>query len=191
MKTMTFLFALALTMSGMSTLHAQGFTPPSEGKAAVYFVRVTSFGAAVSFEFFDNNRYIGAFKGKNYMRFELDPGEHLLWVSTENKEFLTADLKAGGIYVIVTDVIMGAWKARVGLDILTTDAKDKELLQRVKDLVNKKAPKVTPEKVIEKRNKELEPFIAEKLELYEKEWKNTKNFKHLAADMAIPIEALK
>ena len=66
-----------------------------------------------------------------------------------------------------------------------------KLLQRVKGLVNKKAPKVTPEKVIEKRNKELKPFIAEKLELYEKEWKNTKKFKHLSADMAIPIEALK
>ena len=172
-----------------SSLFAKGFEPPAEGKAVVYFVRVSGWGGAISFEYFHQDKYIGVFKGKNYMRYECDPGEQLLWASSENKEFVTTNLEEGGTYVIIVDVIMGGWKARVGFNPITD--KETELFERAKALVNKKDPIITPEEKIEKMNKKLDEFITEKLQQYEDEWKQEKNFKHISPDMAIPPEKLK
>ena len=67
MKTKQFLVLLALVLWG-GMVAGQGFKPPEEGKAVVYFVRVSSYEFAVSFEFFHQDIYVGAFIGENYMR---------------------------------------------------------------------------------------------------------------------------
>lgn len=181
-----FLSAILIAFIGMYTAIAQGFQPPAEGKSVVYFVRVTNYGKPVLFEFFHQDKYIGAFKGDQYMRYECDPGAHLFWASSENKEFITADLEAGKPYIIMVNVIMGAMKARVGLAPL--DFNDNEVWERVKKLVNKEAPVVIPDEKIEKTNKKLSKFIEEKLEMYESTWKNERNFRHV--DMPIPDDKL-
>ncbi|PLX14027.1 MAG: hypothetical protein C0597_10655 [Marinilabiliales bacterium] len=180
---------LFFVLTGIYIVNAQGFQPPSEGKAVIYFARVTMYGKPTSFEFFHQDQYIGIFKGGEYMRYECDPGNQLFWASSENKEFITAELEAGNTYVVIVDVIMGAWKARVGLTPL--DINDTENWERVKKLISKKAPTVTPEKKIEKMNEKLATFISEKLEMYESTWKNEHNYKHLSKEMAIPEEQLK
>lgn len=91
-----FLASLAVTFFATATF-SQGLQSLSTGKAVVYFTRISAYGFSTSFEFFHNDQYIGAFKGKNYMCYECDLGEQLFWASTENKEFLTADLKEGYI----------------------------------------------------------------------------------------------
>jgi hypothetical protein len=176
---------IVVILSGISTLFAQGFKAPAEGKAVVYFARVSNYGFKISFEYFHENKYIGAFKGENYLRYECNPGENLFWASSENKEFITGDLKAGGTYIVVVDIIMGAWKARVGFDTLTVN--NKELFERAKKLINEKAPSVTSDEKIQEMNKKLEGFIAEKLQLYNDQWKTEKNFKRITSDMAIPL----
>ncbi len=189
MKTKILSIILIATLSGFSSLFAQGFQPPAEGKAVVYFVRVSGWGGVYSFEYFHQNKYIGIFKKKNYMRYECDPGEQLFWASSENKEFITADLKEGGTYIVIVNIIMGAWKARVGLNPISVN--DKDLFERAKELINKKKPVITPEAKIEKMNKKLKSFISEKLKMYDEVWKNEKNFKHISADMAIPPDEMK
>lgn len=163
-------------------LQAQGFQPPAEGKAVVYFVRVSAMGFAVNFEYFDDDKYIGAFKGKNYMRYECDPGTHLLWASSENKEFITADLKSGGTYVVIVDIAMGIGKARVGLNPITAAS---DVFARAKELVKAEPPQVTPQEKIDKMNIKLKDFIAEKLVKYETVWKAEHNFPVITPDMAI------
>jgi hypothetical protein len=185
MKTKSLFIILLIIFCGKMTL-GQGFKPPAEGKAVVYFVRVSSYGFAVSFEFFHEDRYIGAFKGENYMRYECDPGEQLFWASSENKEFLTSDLKPGGSYIVIVDVIIGFWKAHVGLSPISVN--DAELFQRAKKLILSKPPVEITEAQIEKMNKKLSKFIPEMLDKYEKEWKQEHNFKHIDTDMAIPEE---
>ncbi len=191
MKTAFFLILSSFFFVYFSNLHAQGFTPPAEGKAVVYFVRVTNFGKAVSFQYFHNDKFIGQFKGKNYMRYECDPGEQLFWVSSEDKEFVTTELKAGDSYAIVINVEMGAWKARVGLNPLDP-SNEKELLDRVSELINKKAPIVTSQKDMDKINGKLEAknFIPTQLKRYETEWSKEKDFPHISNEMAIPQERL-
>ncbi len=84
---------------------------------------------------------------------------------------------------------MGAWKARVGLAPLTI--KDAETFERAKKIILSEPPVVTPENKIQSMNIKLADFIKEKLDLYETEWKSTKDFGHITADMAIPVEAMK
>ncbi len=188
MKTKFFVCVLLTAFISASNIVAQGFQPPAPGKAVVYFTRVTGMGFAISFEFFHQDKYIGAFKGQNYMRYELDPGQQLLWASSENKEFVACDLKEGGTYIILVDVIMGAMKARVGFNPI---ASSDDRFQRAKELINSKPPVETPQDKIEAMNKKLAKFIPEQLGKYENEWKGTKNFKSITPDMAIPEEAMK
>jgi hypothetical protein len=188
MKTKTLIILILAFLQGSSSLFSQGFVPPSPGKAVVYFARVTKYGYKVGFEYFDNDKYIGAFKDKNYMRYECDPGQQLLWASSENKEFITCDLKAGGTYIVIVDMIMGAWKGRVGFTPITADD---ERFMRAKELINSKPPVVTPQKKIDDMNKKLAEFIPEQLKKYNTIWKAEKNFKHISPDMAIPPEAMK
>ena len=189
MKTKTILLVIISFLLGINLVNGQGFKTPSEGKAVIYFVRVSGFGFAVSFEFFHNDKYIGVFKGKNYMRYELDPGEQLLWASSENKEFITSELQAGGSYIVMVDVIMGGMKAHVGLTPVSV--KDQKLFERAKELIMKEAPVVTPEETIIKMNNKLAEFIPKQLNRYQEDWKSTKNFKHISPDMAIPAESMK
>jgi hypothetical protein len=188
MKTKLFILSLWFVFAGFPSLLAQGFQPPAPGKAVLYFARVSDYGFAISFEYFHQDKYIGVFKGKNYLRYECDPGEQLLWASSENKEFVICDLKEGGSYIVIVDVIMGAMKARVGFNPITTDD---DRFQRAKEVINSKPPVVTPQEKIDAMNKKLEKFIPEQLKKYEEEWKGVKNFKHITPDMAIPEEAMK
>ncbi len=170
-------------------MHAQGFQPPAKGKAVVYFTRVSSFGLGASFEFFHNDKYIGVFKGKNYMRYECDPGKQIFWASSENKEFITAELQEGCTYIVIVDVIMGAFLAHVGLTPI--GANNTDVFERAKKLINSKPPVKIPEAQIVKMNKKLQGFIAEKLQTYEEKWKNERNFKRISPEMAIPADELK
>ena len=189
MKTKLIGILLLGILTGVSTGFSQGFTPPSEGKTVVYFTRVTSYGFAAAFDFFDQDKYIGNFKGKNYLRYECEPGEHLFWASSENKEFITADLKEGETYIIMVNVIIGVKKAQVGLGPIASDSNS---FEKAQDLINKKKEVVISEKEIDAKTKKLEKidFMSNNLDKYENEWKDSKNFRHLSADMAIPKDLL-
>jgi hypothetical protein len=189
MKSKLFFALLVVAVTGFSSLFAQGFQPPSEGKAVVYIVRVSSYGGATSFEYFHQDKYIGIFKGVNYLRYECDPGAHLFWASSENKEFITADLEAGKTYVILVDIIMGMWKAQVGLRPVTVN--DAELFERVKKVVTSRKETITPQEKIDAMNEKLKDFIPEQLNKYETQWKGNHNYKHISAEMFIPEESMK
>jgi hypothetical protein len=183
-------FLIAVVAFWMATpAFSQGFTPPADGNAVVYFVRVSSWGGATSFEYFHNEDFIGIFKGKNYMRYECPAGEHLFWASSEDKEFLRCDFRAGETYVVLINIEMGAWKARVGLEPLTADNED---FERVRELVSSKKPIVTPESKIRSTQAKLDDrgFTENIMDRYENEWINGPNTKTFSADMSIPKEML-
>ena len=185
MKTKILCIILIATLSGFSSIFAQGFQPPAEGKAVIYFVHVKK---TQNIEYFHQDKYIGVFKGKNYMRIECDPGEHLFWASEENKEFVTTNLLEGGTYIVIGENKIGMWSARVKLTPITEDDK---LFKKARALINEKEPVVTPESKIELRNRELVEFIANILDKYENEWKDKEDFPHISADMAIPPDEMK
>ena len=187
MKTAFFLFLSIFFLTDFSSLSAQGFEPPSEGNAVVYFVRINSIGSMVNFKYFDKEKFIGKFKGKNHMRYECSPGEHLFWASSERKYFITTDLKEGGTYIVVVEAKMGAMSAAVKL----YTSEDNKRLKKAVSIITKKAPVVTDKSIIDYENAEMKDYIAEKLSLYENEWKATKNYPHISPEMAIPEAMMK
>ena len=190
MKKSIFQLSLLLFLVGSSPVFSQGFTPPADGNACVYFVRVTAYGGVMPFEFFHERQIIGRIMGLSYMRYELPAGEALLWTSSENKVFVECDLAAGGTYLCLVNVKMGMWTARVDLEPIDEDNED---FQRVCDHVLDKGPmEVTQESLDESQQKlEERGFIEEMLEKYESKWKKDKKItKQMTADMAIPVDVL-
>jgi len=179
------LITFLLILGYSSQVSAQGFTPPAPGKAVVYFTRISAYGFAVAFDFYLNDKFIGAFKGENYMRYEFDPGEQLIWGAGENIEFLPSDLKAGDTYIVIVDIKTGKKKPVIGLR--PVDENDTELFNRAKKLVLKKAPVVINEKDVEKLNIKFSTFISESLQLYETTLKE-ENLRKITPELAIPTE---
>lgn len=188
MKTLKILTIIAIVIfTSVSTIFAQGFKTPSESKAVVYFVRINSIGSMVNFKYFDKDKFIGKFKGKNYMRYECSPGEHLFWASSEKKDFITADLNESGTYIIIVEAKMGAMSAALKL----YTAEDEKRLKKAMAIINKKAPKVTAKSIIDFENAEMKEYITEKLALYENKWKAINNYPHISEDMAVPPKLMK
>lgn len=178
------LLALSVVLS-VGICYGQGFEPPEAGKSAVYFVRLSSAGFAIPFDFYDNDKLIGSFAGRNYMRYEAAPGEHLFWASSENYDFMTAELKAGGIYVVLVDVEMGVAVARVGLTPI--GGSDKRF-EKVKKLVDKKGPKEKDPEKLEASATSRKTYVEEALSKYEEKWKDKRTYQHLSPDMAIELK---
>lgn len=95
---------------------SQEYRKPSEGKSLVYFVRTPGMGSLVNFKFFDGEQFLGKMKGTNYFTYECDPGDHLFWVSSENRDFIHGKLVADATYIFVAKPQAGALKTRVKLE---------------------------------------------------------------------------
>jgi|GEM_PF-714487 len=178
---------LILLLSGWNFIFAQGIQPPSKGKAVVYFIPANS---GANFEYFHQDKYIGAFKSNHYLRYECDPGKQLFWASSENKYFLTAELKEGGIYIVMVYATIGGWKSHVQLVPLVMNNDQKEF-KFAKKLINSRRPVSISERKLAKMNLKLKDFIYIKLNMYNERWKLEKYFNNMTAEMAIPEEAFK
>ncbi len=184
MKSKLFTIFMIVMLSGYNLVDAQGFHAPAEGKAAIYFVRTSPFGFGVSFDYFHNDKFIGVFNGVNYMRYECDQGENLIWAISENKEFVTANFKEGGTYIIMVTVTSGMMKMNVKLTpISSNDGTD---LDEAIKLVNKKKPVITPQKKIDRINKKFaKKHIPKNLAYYEDKVSKGRRFSKITEDMAI------
>jgi hypothetical protein len=182
-------FILILSLFSVKT-YAQGFTPPAEGNAVIYLVRVTAYGGVMPFEFFHNDQFFGRITGLAYLRYEVPAGESLIWASSENKSFLDCNLEAGKTYIALVNVKMGGFTARVDLQPIT---ENDDSFQRVKDHVNDKGPMQIGQESIDKTQKKLEDkgFIEDILKKYNDKWKNTGATTKITPEMAIPEEKLK
>lgn len=166
-------------------LFGQGLKPPGEGKAVVYFVRTSSLAFAVNFSFFHERRYIGEFGGRNYLRYECSSGTHLFWASAENRDFLNAELRAGGIYVVLVDVDLGDSMAQVVLKPVAANSRD---FERIKKLVDRKRPIVVRAEELKTKNVDFAKFMEENVSAGSK--RAPEELRRLSADMAIPDRCL-
>lgn len=174
---------------GISTCFSQGFKPPQEGKAVIYFARTSDAGFAVTFNLFHGENYIGKITASKYVRYECDPGENLFWAAAENKSFLKTNLKAGETYLVKVKVKMGAVIASTELKPVTTESND---FKSVIGLVKRKKPFVTSEKVLAKKKAGYEKrnYIKESIEYYETNLKSSKKVNDISEEMFIPRDAI-
>jgi len=179
MKTGLITFVL-IAVSNLLTL-AQTITPPSEGKAVVYFARTSSLGFAINFSYYDGDRFIGKFNGPKYLRYECEPGEHVFWARTENRDFVAADLEAGKIYFIEAEPNMGAIKAAVQLEPINPS--DKKKMDKVMKLLAKKPSETFEAAELEQETIKQQETIAKGLEKYKENKEKGTKIKVLSKDM--------
>lgn len=91
----------------------QEIVKPSEGKSLVYFLR-TGAGPLLNFRIYDNDKFLGALSGFKYLVYECEPGQHVFWAASENRDYIEANLEPNAVYVLNAEGQMGAFIASVG-----------------------------------------------------------------------------
>jgi hypothetical protein len=156
----------AIMLVGM-IVYSQEIPPAPEGKAVVYFARPSAMGFAINFIYFDSAKVIGRFNGPKYIRYECDPGKHIFWARSENKDFIDAEVEAGKIYFIEASPKMGAVKAGVKLE--PVDPKDEKTMGKILKLMSKKPSESFTEAELATEYKNFEDVVQKGMEKYSEE----------------------
>lgn len=145
----------------------QNIAPAPDDKAVIYIVRPSSLGFAVNFTYFDGTKLIGKFNGPRYIRYECDPGYHLFWARSENRDYVEADVDAGRIYFIEAIPHMGALKAVV--QFIPLDLKNQKEMTKVMELLEKKASETFSVLELEAETRELQDVITKGMMKYKED----------------------
>jgi hypothetical protein len=141
--------------------YSQVYEKPADGKSLVYFVRFSGVGALINFKYFDAEKYLGKMNGVNYFTYECDPGKHIFWVASENRDYVTADLKPNATYIVEVRPTMGAFKAAVQVHPIAPD--DAKTLKKVNKVLAKNSPAQ-----LHGKDEDMAFFIKTGMERYEK-----------------------
>lgn len=126
-----FVFILSCNFISAQKVTAQPIEKPSEGKSLVYILK-TGAGPLVNFRIYDGDKFLGALSGFKYLVYECEPGKHVFWAASENRDFVEADLEPNSVYVLNAEGQMGAFIASVSLKPLNSNEfRDKRLLYQV------------------------------------------------------------
>ncbi|SHG87472.1 hypothetical protein [Winogradskyella jejuensis] len=175
MKYVISLIIVLFTFSGFS----QTLKKPSEGKAMVYIMRSNDLGGAMNFRVYDKDLFLGALPSRAYFTYECDPGEHLFWAASENRDYVEANLEAGKTYVIDLRAKMGMFIAAVGVEPYTPN--NKRHVKRVNKVLKKH---INANIVEADRTSEKEENIEKAMKAYNRIKDNTNSkIKRLTADM--------
>lgn len=164
-----------------ATAQQNKIDPPTKGKAVIYIMRTSSLGALMNFRFFDKNKYLGKFKGTNYLRYECDPGKSVLWVKAENIDFIETDLEADKIYFVEANAVLGAFSAGVKYRIVDYD--DEKQMKRIQKLLNTKDPKVFTEEELKEAQMSMASVIQKGMKKIQKKRKKKKKIKYIRPNM--------
>lgn len=148
----------------ITSVLAQTIESAPADKAVVYFVRPSSLGFAINFSYFDSAQLIGKFNGPAYIRYVCNPGKHVFWARSENRDFVEAEVQAGKIYFIEAIVNMGAIKAAVNLDPI--DPSDEKRMKKVFKLLAKNLSESFSEAELQAEQEKMQDVIERGLEKY-------------------------
>jgi hypothetical protein len=92
-------------------------TPPAD-KALVYVVRPTMLGNKIQTKLAIDGKWVGINRGNNYFFVTLDPGEHYLCSTAENRSVLKLTVEPGRTYFLQQKIRMGFMKASNRLELI-------------------------------------------------------------------------
>lgn len=137
MKNKSLIVILSLILSSCaSTLQYTKIAQPSSNDkemATIYVLRPSSFGSAITFGIFQNEKLIGKLGPKSYLAWTVKPDSKEIQVisKSENKDFLIINPQAGKTYYIIQKVKMGVISARTGLELID-EKEGKNILTKLK-----------------------------------------------------------
>ncbi|HLW83017.1 MAG TPA: DUF2846 domain-containing protein [Candidatus Acidoferrales bacterium] len=108
--------------------------PLPAGKALVYVVRPTHFGAAIQTKLSMDGKWMGVNMANSYFVFLADPGEHKFCSQSENASRLSLTLEAGKTYFLQQHIRSGFFKAENELTQLD-DKHGHEALDKCKRII--------------------------------------------------------
>lgn len=159
--------------------NAQNLASPSEGKSLVYFVRSSGTGALVNFKYFDGETYLGKFSGLNYFILECEPGKHIFWVTSENRDFVEAELLPDKVYFIEVRPTIGAVYAAVKL--FPVGMENQKATAKLYKIIGKREPLALNEKDFSGEQESLEFFILNGMKKYQTDKEKSKAITQLPA----------
>jgi hypothetical protein len=114
--------SLALGQNTAGQKDSIGKNPtPIDGKAIVYIIRSSSFGALIKMNVDCDSVHIGSTKAKRYIYTVITPGKHSFVSRSENDYTLDLDTEAGKIYYIKQEPKMGVLYAETKLEVLNEE----------------------------------------------------------------------
>jgi len=163
----------------ITVTNSQELKQPTQGKCIVYIMRSNGIGAALNFRVYDKDKFLGALPYKAYFTYECDPGNHLFWAASENRDYVEAELEANKVYVIDLRAKIGMFIAAVGVE--PYNPKDDRHIKRLKKVLKKH---INANIVDANRTKEKEENIAKAMEAYERiKEREFSKIKRLSPDM--------
>ncbi len=137
MKIKSLIVVVSLILSSCaSTFQYNKIAQPNsndEEMATICVLRPSSFGSAIKFGIYQDEKLIGKLGPKSYLAWTVKPdGKELTIMSkSENKDMLTINPQAGKTYYIKQKVKMGIAIARTGLEFIEEN-EGKEILRKLK-----------------------------------------------------------
>ncbi len=123
----------------------QPFQSPREGKSLVYITR--SGGAfLVNFRIYKDSKFIGALTSGDYFVVECEPGKHLFWAASENRDYVETNVEINKVYVINVEAQMGAFVS--GVSIVPQDPNNKKHKKRFHKTIKNENAVVYDEKLV-------------------------------------------
>lgn len=130
-----------------------GFTPPAPGKALVEILRVTHMSWGHEFFVFCDNQLVGSVQGVSHIRLELEPGEHVIWISEVGNEFVKISVEANKTYFIYHDNVIGKMDQNSDLSPVKPD--EHERIVRGFEVIANHPPRTMPSVELAKNQEKL------------------------------------
>lgn len=176
---MKYSFLALLLFFSVTNSISQTLETPKEGKSLVYFTRSNNLGGAMNFRVYDKDVFLGALPSRAYFIYECDPGEHLFWAASENRDYVEATLEANKVYVIDLRAKMGLLIAAVGVEPYSPN--NKKHVKRLNKVLKKH---ISANVVNKNKTEEKKENIEKALEAYNKiKDKENSKIKKLNPDM--------
>lgn len=183
----TFLAFFFLTLSLTATAQFEDkLVPPSEGKSVIYFIRSSNLGSLMNIRYFDEEKYLGKFNGRSYIRYECDPGNHIFWIKAENVNVLRANLEEGRTYLVETNAAFGAFSAAAKFKLV--DYTDERQLKRINWVFDKREESTFTAEELEQGIYDNRFIIKRGLGKAMKKLKKPKKHLVLSADMYVNLD---
>ncbi|WP_299115917.1 hypothetical protein [uncultured Winogradskyella sp.] len=159
---MRFLISFLIILFTLNSF-SQVLKKPSVGKSLVYIMRSNDLGGGLNFRVYDKDLFLGALPSRAYFTYECEPGEHLFWAASENRDYVEANLEADKTYVIDLRAKLGMFIAAVGVEPYSPESK--RHVRRVNKVLKKH---INANVVDANRTEEKEENITKAMEAYKR-----------------------
>lgn len=169
-------------------INAQDSIPNLTKKSTIYIIRNDLRSLLFTYDFYNNNNYIGGLNGRNYLKVECDNGNQLFWASADNNDFLEVSVNSEETYIIEVKSKIGFLKGGVKLNLVDKNDENYNFLKN--RIIEKEPVQFSPEE-IERKYIKRKKFITKSLNKYKSQKERKESFYNRTIAPLAPTGAIK